>query len=206
MKLYVATRAPNPRRVTMFMAEKGIHDIESVNVDLHSGEHRSDAFMAMRPFAKVPALQLGDGRVLSEARAICVYLEGLYPTPNLMGAGGTERAFIEMADRQDDLYLFASVANCIRHTHPGLAELEVRQFADFGAAQGDRVLGVARHFDVLLASRKFVTMERFTIAGITLLCALDFAKGPMKFRPAEQGLQHMQAWRDRIAARPSASA
>jgi len=206
MKLFVAPRAPNPRRVTMFMAEKGIADIPLVNVDLNAGEHRGDAFRAMSPFSKVPALLLDDGRVLSESRAICSFLEGLHPQPNLMGSDSTERAFIEMADRHVELYLFATVANCIRHTHPGLAVLEGRQFADYGQAQGQRVLEVARWYDTHLATRGFVAQERFTIVDITLLCALDFAKGLMKFRPAEHGMTHLQAWRDRIAARPSAAA
>jgi glutathione S-transferase len=205
MRLFVAPRAPNPRRVTMFVAEKGIEGIEFVNVDLNAGEHRGDVFRAMSPFSKVPALQLDDGRVLSESRAICTYLEGLHPSPNLMGTDSTERAFIEMADRQVELYLFATVAHCIRHTHPGLAVLEGRQFADYGQAQGERVLEVARWYDAHLATREFVALGRFTIADITLLCALDFAKGLMKFRPAEQGLAHLQAYRDRIAARPSAA-
>ena len=205
MKLYVAPRAPNPRRVTLFMAEKGIAGIELVDVDLNAGEHRSQTFLELSPFAKVPALQLDDGRVLSESRAICVYLEGLYPTPNLMGVDSTERAFIEMADRQIELYLFGTVANCIRHTHPGLAVLEGRQFADFGQAQGARVLEVARWYDAHLGAHEFVAAQRFTIADITLLCALDFAKGLMKFKPAEQGLAQLQAWRDRMAARPSAA-
>ncbi len=205
MKLFVAPRAPNPRRVTMFMAEKGLTDIPLVSVDLNAGEHRGEAFRAMSPFSKVPALQLDDGRVLSESRAICTYLEGLHPTPNLMGVDASERAFIEMADRQVELYLFATVANCIRHTHPGLAVLEGRQFADFGQAQGARVLEVARWYDAHLGTHEFVAAQRFTIADITLLCALDFAKGLMKFKPAEQGLPQLQAWRDRMAARPSAA-
>ena len=205
MKLFVAPRAPNPRRVTMFMAEKGLTDIPLVSVDLNAGEHRGEAFRAMSPFSKVPALQLDDGRVLSESRAICTYLEGLHPTPNLMGVDASERAFIEMADRQVELYLFATVANCIRHTHPGLAVLEGRQFADFGQAQGARVLEVARWYDAHLGTHEFVAAQRFTIADITLLCALDFAKGLMKFKPAEQGLAQLQAWRDRMAARPSAA-
>ncbi len=206
MELHVAARAPNPRRVTMFMAEKGITGIDLVNVDLNAGEHRGEAFRAMSPFSKVPALRLDDGRVLSESRAICSYLEGLHPEPNLMGVDSTERAFIEMADRQIELYFFASVAQCIRHTHPGLAVLEGRQFGDYGQAQGLRVLDVARWYDSHLKTREFVAQQRFTICDITLLCALDFAKGLMKFRAADHGLQHLHAYRDRIAARPSATA
>lgn len=206
MKLYVAPRAPNPRRVTMFIAEKGITGIERIDVDLNAGEHRRADYLALSPFAKVPTLLLDDGRALSESRAICSYLEGLQPTPNLMGANNAERAFIEMADRQVELYLFSAVANCIRHTHPGLAVLEGQQFADFGAAQGRRVLEVARALDRRLATQAFIAGERFTIADITALCALDFARGLMKFRPDEAGLHNLHAWHGRIAARPSAKA
>ena len=124
MKLFVATRAPNPRRVLLFIAEKGIDGIELVSVDLGAAEHFSADYRAKSPLSKVPALQLDDGRFLSESRAICSYLEGLHPLPNLMGDGFEERAFIEMADRQVELYLFGAIASCIRHTHPGLAALE----------------------------------------------------------------------------------
>jgi glutathione S-transferase len=98
MKLYVTAGAPNPRRVTMFMAEKGIEGIEQVPVDLRNSEHRSEAFRAISPMGGVPALVLEDGRALTETRAICTYLEGLQPEPNLMGTTSEERAFIEMAN------------------------------------------------------------------------------------------------------------
>src|SRR4051794_31333527 len=106
MKLYVSSYAPNPRRVTMFMAEKGIGGIEQVMVDLTTGEHRSEAYLAKNALGRVPALELEDGRVLCESRAICTYLEGLYPEPNLMGESCEERSFIEMADRRVELMLF----------------------------------------------------------------------------------------------------
>lgn len=100
MKLYIAPRAPNPRRVQMFMHEKGITGIEPVPIDLNAGEHRAAAYRAKVPVARVPALELQDGRILSETRAICTYLEGLHPEPNLMGEGFDECAFIEMHDRR----------------------------------------------------------------------------------------------------------
>jgi glutathione S-transferase len=95
----------------------------------------------------VPVLELDDGRVLGETRAICTYLEGLAPLPNLMGSDFEERAFIEMADRRVELYLFGGIANWIRHTHPGLAPLEQPQFPDFGRSQGEKVRDVARWLD-----------------------------------------------------------
>ena len=204
MKLYTSQRAPNPRRVLMFIAEKGITGIETVQIDLGKGEHRAGDFTAMNPMAQVPVLELDDGRRLSETRAICTYLEGLHPQPNLMGAGFEERAFIEMADRRCELQLFLKIANCVRHTHPGLAMLEQPQFGEFGAAQGEKMREPARWLDGVLAQQEYVAGNRFTIADITAFCALEFARGLMKFRPGEEGMSNLQAWRDRVAERPSA--
>jgi glutathione S-transferase len=206
MKLYVAPRAPNPRRVTLFLAEKGIGGIEFVNVDLGAAEHFAEAYRAKSPLSKVPVLELDNGRFLSESRAICSYLEELYPQPNLMGEGAEERGFIEMADRQVELYLFGAVANCIRHTHPGLAPLEQPQFGDYGRAQGDKVRKLAAWLDDLLSRQRFVAGPRFSIADITLICALDFARGLMKYRPGDEGLGHLQAWRERMSERPALQA
>lgn len=204
MILYTSHRAPNPRRVRMFMAEKGIADIELVEVDLGGGAHRAAPFLEKNPLAQVPVLELDDGRVLAESRAICTYLEGLYAQPNLMGEGFEERAFIEMADRRCELALFYRIANSIRHTHPGLAPLEQPQFADFGAAQGARMRDAARWLDGVLAGQPYVAGARFTIADITAFCALEFARGLMRFRPGAEGMAHLQAWRERVAERESA--
>jgi glutathione S-transferase len=189
----------------MFIAEKGIEGIGRVPVDLNAGEHRSAAFTARNPLARVPVLELDDGRCLAESRAICTYLEGLYPEPNLMGRTAEERAFIEMADRQVELFLLATVANSVRHTHPGLATLEQPQFRDFGVSQGEKLLGIARVFDARLASQPWMAGDRFTIADITAFCGIEFAK-LMKFKPGDAGLPHLQDWRDRVAERPSARA
>jgi glutathione S-transferase len=203
MKLYTAPRAPNPRRVDMFIAEKGIQGIARELLDLNTGEHRTPAFTARNPFARVPVLELDDGRFLAESRAICTYLEGLHPEPNLMGKTAEERAFIEMADRQVEFHLMLAIANCVRHTHPGLATLESPQFPDFGASQGRKMLEVARVFDALLASRPWMAGDRFTVADITAFCAIEFAR-LAKFKPGDAGLPHLAAWRDRVAERPSA--
>lgn len=205
MKLYVAPRAPNPRRVTMFMVEKNIAAIDLVNVDLNTLEHKGHAYRAKSPLAKVPALELDDGRVLTETRAICTYLEGLYPEPNLMGASFEERAFVEMADRLVEWNLMMGIANSVRHTHPGLAVLEQPQFSDFGQSQAQKVIVVAQWFDELLQRQPWMAGPRFTIADITAFCAIEFAK-LMKFSPGKHGLNALQAWRDRVAERPSAKA
>ena len=203
MKLYVSSHAPNPRRVTMFIAEKGITGIENVTIDIMAGEQYGEAFIAKNPLARVPALELDDGRVLCETRAICSYLEGLHPEPNLMGEGYEERAFIEMADRRAELHLFLQIANSARHTHPALAALEKPQFPDFGASQGEKLREGARWLDGALANHPYVAGHRFTIADITAFCALEFARGLLKFRPGAEGMNNLQEWRDRIAARPS---
>ncbi len=205
MKLYVAPRAPSPRRVTMFMMEKEIANIDLVNVDLNAQEHKGEAYRAKSPLAKVPALELDDGRVLTETRAICTYLEGLYPEPNLMGTTFEERAFIEMADRRVEFYLLAGIANTVRHTHPGLAVLEQPQFPDFGHSQAQKMRDVAQWFDQVLERQPWMAGPRFTIADITAFCAIEFAR-LMKFNPGAEGMPALQAWRDRVAERPSAKA
>jgi glutathione S-transferase len=187
----------------MFIAEKGIEGITREFVDLNAGEHRTPVFRARNLMARVPVLELDDGRFLAESRAICTYLEGLYPDPNLMGMTPEERAFIEMADRQVEFHLLASIANCIRHTHPGLATLEQPQFPDFGMSQREKMLQAARLFDAQLASRQWIAGDRFTIADITAFCGVEFAR-LARFRPADEGLAHLAAWRDRVAERPSA--
>lgn len=205
MKLYVSPRAPNPRRVQMFMAEKNIGDVELVNVDLNAQEHKQAAYLAKSPLARVPALELDDGRVLTETRAICTWLEGLHPEPNLMGRDAQERAFIEMADRRMEWYLMLPLANAIRHTHPGLAPLEQPQFPDFGQSQLVKAQETAVWLNSELQRQPWVAGDRFTIADITAFCTVDFGK-LMRFKPADAGLHALQAWRDKVAARPSAAA
>ncbi|HEX5650963.1 MAG TPA: glutathione S-transferase family protein [Steroidobacteraceae bacterium] len=204
MKLHTSPRAPNPRRVDMFLAEKGIDgSIERQLYDLNRGDLRSAEFRQLNPMGRVPVLELDDGRCLAESRAICSYLEHLHPEPNLMGRDAQERAFIESADRQVELFLLGSIANAVRHTHPGLAPLEQPQFPDFGTAQGHKMLEYAAAFDRMLASRPWFAGDRFTIADITAFCGIEFGK-LIKFRPGDAGLAHLADWRERVAARPSA--
>ena len=205
MKLYVSPRAPNPRRVLMFLVEKGINGLDLVNLDLNAGEHRTEAFRTKSPLARIPALELDDGRVLTETRAICTYLEGIHPEHNLMGVDATERAFIEMADRRVEWYVMLPVGHCVRHTHPGLAALEQPQFPEFGRSQGEKLRETLAWMDGELQRQPWIAGERFTIADITLFCALEFSR-LMRFHAGEQGFAGLQAWRDRVAQRPSARA
>jgi glutathione S-transferase len=202
MKLFIAQRAPNPRRVLMFLAEKGVQ-WPLQNVDINAQEHKSDAFRAKSPLGRIPALELDDGRVLTETRAICTYIEGLHPEPNLMGVDATERAFIEMTDRRVEWYLLLPIGNCIRHTHPGLAPLEQPQFPDFGRSQGEKLRETAAWLDGELQRQPWIAGGRFTIADITAFCAIEFAR-LMRFHAGNEGFAALQAWRDRVAERPSA--
>lgn len=203
MKLYSAHRAPYPRRVLMFMHEKGIQGVEIVELDLLAGEQKTVQHLARNPIGRVPALELDDGRTISEARAICTWLEGRHPEPNLMGVDAEERAFIEMHDRRVEWYWMAPIINWMRHLLPGLEGLD-RQIPEFGHWQGELVREGARRLDAALEKTPWVAGERFTIADITAFCALEVAR-VMKFKPGNEGFMALQAWRDRMAARPSAS-
>lgn len=205
MKLYVAPRAPNPRRVQMFLAEKGIQGIEQVNVDLNANEHKAADFRHKSALARIPVLELDDGRMLSETRAICTWLEGHVPTPNLMGVDADERAFIEMADRRVEWYFMLPLANAIRHTHPGLAPLEQPQIAAYGQSQLPKAMETAAWLDAELQRHDWVAGDRFTIADITAFCTVEFAR-LLRFKPAESGLQGLHAWHQRMTSRPSAQA
>jgi glutathione S-transferase len=200
MRLYSSSRAPNPRRVQMFIAEKAITGIETVEIDLVAHGHRSAEFAARNPFQRVPVLELDDGRHLSESRAICTWLEAMYPEPNLMGRDGVERAFIEEADRRAEFTLLLTVAMWIRHTHPGLAALEQPQFPDYGRAMGERLPKILAWYEERLGRQPWLAGERFSIADITAMVAIDFARVG-GFKPAAAGFTHIAAWRERLQQR-----
>jgi glutathione S-transferase len=204
MRLYVSPRAPNPRRVQMFIAEKAMTGILEVTLDLNAQEHKTPEFLAKSPFGRIPVLELPDGSCLGETRAICTYLEGIEPDPNLMGEDSREQAFIEMADRRVEFYIAGPIANWIRHTHPGLAPLEHPQFPEYGASQHGKLLENLGWLERSLDKQDFIAGARFTIADITAFCCVEFAR-LMKFRPGEAGFPKLQAWRDRVAARESAA-
>ena len=210
MKLYTARLAPNPRRVQLFMAEKGLSvtqgDIEVILLDLGKQEHASSPVCRVAPMPQLPVLELDDGRRLSESRAICSYLESRYPEPNLLGLDAEERAFIEMADRQAEFFLLVHAMNAVRHSHPGFAAVEQPQLPDFGRTQVDKLRHSAAWYEALLGRQAYVAGDRFTIADITAFCALEFMRGLLRFVPGKEGFPNLQAYRDRIAERPSAKA
>lgn len=201
MKLYSAPYAPNPRRVTMFIAEKGITDIEIVSLDLQAGEHRTPEFKALSPLSQIPTLELDDGRSLTESRAICTYLEAVYPDPPLMGRDAFERAEIEMWDRRVELMITMPIMMWMRHGMPVMARLEKNQNAGVAESNHATAMRMVKWFDAQLADRAFIAGDRLTIADLTALAGLDFAK-MAKWRP-DESTPHLKRWRDMMAERPA---
>lgn len=193
MKLYVSPYAPNPRRVQMFVAEKGMTDIELVSLNLQEGEHRTEAFRAKSPLSQIPVLELDDGRTLTESRAICTYLEALVPEPNLMGRDAFERAHIEMWDRRMELLFSVPLMTWVRHGNPVLGAIERNQNAEVASYNQGQAMRMAKWLNEELASRAWIAGDRFTIADITAACGIDFAK-MMRWRPGDD-LPHLKRWR-----------
>jgi len=203
MKLYDGGRAPNPRRVRIFLAEKGI-TVPTEQVELGQLQQRSDAYTAINPMQRVPALVLDDGTVIAESIAICRYIEELHPEPNLFGATTLERALVEMWQRRLEWRLFLPIAQAFRHSHPRMAEMENPQVPGWGAANRPKALRGMGIVDEALRDRRFIAGDRFTVADITGLVALDFAKPARIAIPPE--LAHLNRWHETLATRPSAAA
>lgn len=201
MKLYDGGRAPNPRRVTVFLAEKGI-EIERVPVDMGQMGHKSDEVTGLNPLQQLPVLLLDDGTPLSESIAICRYLEDIYPEPPLFGTDARDRAIVEMWNRRVELHLLASVAAAFRHIHPAMKEWEVPQVAEWGEANKPKAIAFLELLDGELADREFVAGERYTVADITAMIAMDFMKPARIEKPAH--LENLMRWYGVVASRPSA--
>lgn len=203
MKLYDAGRAPNPRRVRIFLAEKGL-SVPVAPVDLGRLEHQAPAFIAVNPLKQTPALELEDGTILTESIAICRYFEELHPEPPLFGLGPLGRAQVEMWQRRMEFGLLGTIAAVFRHLHPAMAQMEVPQVAAWGETNKPKVMEFLSLLDRHLSERTFVCGEAFSVADITGLVAMDFMKPARLSLPAE--LANVRRWHDQVAARPSARA
>jgi len=203
MKLYDAARAPNPRRVRIFLHEKGL-TVPSEQIDLGAMQQRSSAFTAVNPLQRVPALVLDDGTVITESMAICRYFEAVQPDPSLFGRSAKEIALIEMWNRRLELNLYLPVSHVFRHLHPAMKEMEVPQVADWGEANKPRVQEFLVLLDGELGQRAFVAGESYSVADITGLVAIDFMK-PAKLAVPD-ALSNVRRWHAQISARPSAAA
>jgi glutathione S-transferase len=203
MKLYDSRRAPNPRRVRWFMAEKGIENIEVIDVDLFKGEHRDADYLARAGAPNVPALEMDDGTTITESLAICRYLESLYPEPNMFGRDPTEAAIIEMWTRRTEMLLASPLMMTVRHSHPALAALEtqVPEVAENNRGSATKAL---KFFDRRLGESAFIAADRVTMADVIAAISFDFAKMARFVLPEE--LTHLTRWRAAMLARPAATA
>lgn len=203
MKLYDSRVAPNPRRVRIFLAEKG-RSVPMEQVDLGKLEQKSPAYAAKNPLQRTPVLELDDGTVISESIAICRYFEELHPDPPLFGIDPLDRALVEMWQRRLEFGLLATVAAAFRHLHPAMRTMEEPQVSAWGEANKPKALEFLRLLDGHLGGRPFVCGERYTVADITGLVALDFMK-PTRLSVPEDCL-NVRRWHEVLSARPSAAA
>lgn len=209
MKLYDYTRAPNPRRVRIFAAEKGI-ELEKVEVDLGTAQQMEDGYKAINPRVSVPALELDDGTVICESVAICRYLDEIQPEPPLFGTGALEKAMVEMWHRRVELEGLGPISEAVRNSVEFFAGRAIAGPHDFEQIPelAERAMQRTDIFydmlDARLAESSFIAGEHFTIADISALCGIDFAR-VIKKRVGDDRA-HLQRWHETVSARPSAKA
>jgi glutathione S-transferase len=201
VKLYDAAYAPNPRRVRWVMAEKGVQDIEIVQVDLMQGAHRAPELLARIDVAALPALELDDGQVIGESLAICRYLESRYPEPNLFGRDPEEVAVVEMWTRRAELLLANPLAISARHGHPALKAVEPEQIPEVAAFQRGSAERALPLFDQRLGGSRFLAGAQVSIADIVAAIGLDFGR-LIRFRVPDS-FANLQRWKAEMDARPA---
>lgn len=204
--LYDCATAPSPRRARILLAEKGVEH-QTVNVDLARGEQLGDAYRAINPLCTVPALRLEDGSVLTDNAAIAAYLEARFPQPPLMGTTPAEKAEIASWNWRVEFEGLLAIAEALRNSSPAMAHRALPGPVDYEQIPELGRRGVARtqqFFDVLerrLAGREFLAGDGFSIADITAVVAVDFAR-IVRVKPGEQHPE-LRRWREGLAARPS---
>lgn len=211
MKLYDCHLAPNPRRVRIFMAEKGV-TCEKIEINIVKGENLHEDYLAVNPRGLVPTLVLDDGTPIDEAPAICRYLEEVHPAPPLMGTDPVSKARIAARERHMELDGMWAAAEVFRNSYPGFAKRGVPGAGDsFAAIPELAPRGAARlqtfyaRLNKTLAASQFVAGDSFSFADITALCAVDFATGAAR-APIPDDCENLKRWHEAVSARPSASA
>ena len=202
MKLYDSKMAPNPRRVRIFLAEKGI-EVPTVQVDIGKAENRQPAYLARNPLGGIPVLELDDGSHIAESVAICRYFEEIQPDPPLFGTDAVDRARVEMWQRRMEFEVFLLTAQTFRNTHD-FFKGRIPQVPEFGEVCKESALKRLVWLDGELADREFVAGDRYTIADITALCGIDFGRvSGIAIGPDQKNLAR---WHEAVSARPSAKA
>lgn len=198
-----ANPAPNPRRVRIFLAEKGLK-VPTQLLSITAGEHKKPEFLAVNPLGQIPALQLDDGEVITESLSICRFFEALHPEPSMFGKGPKGMAEVDMWVRRVELRLMVPVGMVWMHTHPFTARVVVPQYKDFGESNRPRAIAAMRYFDESLAGHAWLAGKDYSIADITLLTTIDFAIFIGIGLPDD--MPNLKAWHERASARPSAQA
>jgi glutathione S-transferase len=206
--LYDCATAPSPRRARLLLAEKGIAH-ETVQVDLRNNEQLGEAFRKINPQCTVPVLRTDDGLLLTDNAGIAAYLEARYPAPPLLGRTPAEKAEVASWNRRVEFEGLLPIAEAMRNTAPSLANralpgpmnhAQIPELAQRGLARLQQFLVTLNE---RLAEREFIATDRFSIADLTAVVAVDFAR-VVKVRPGEQH-PHLLRWRARMAERPAMS-
>ena len=203
MKLYDSKQAPNPRRARVFLAEKGI-TVPTEQVDIMAKQQLTPEYTAINPLQRMPALVLDDGTIITESIAICRYFEMQQPDPPLFGVGAKDIALVEMWNRRCEINFMANVASVFRHSHPAMKELEIPQIPAWAEVNKPRVTWFLQLLDGELATREFIAGDRYSVADITTMVAVDFMKPARLTMPDD--LTHVKRWHAAVSARPSARA
>ncbi len=202
MKIYEFAQAPNPRRVRVFLAEKGIN-VPYQQVNIGAGENRTPEFLKINPMGGLPVLELDDGTRIAESVAICRYFEGLHPEPNLFGKGALESATVEMWNRRMEFEVLANTAGAFRNTSD-FFKGRIPQVKEYGELCRAAALKRLEWLNEELANREFIAGNRFTIADITALIGIDFGRlTGIKILPEQKNLAR---WHQAVSSRPSAKA
>jgi glutathione S-transferase len=202
MKLYDSAMAPNPRRVRIFLAEKGIN-VPTVQVDIAKAENREPPFLAKNPMGGVPILELDDGTVIAESVAICRYFEEEQPEPALFGTGAQGRAEVEMWNRRMELNLLSNTAGAFRNTHD-FFKGRIPQVPEYGEVCKEAAIKQLAFLDGVLADREFIAGDQYSIADITAVVGIDF--GRVTGIKIADDQKNLARWHEAISSRPSAKA
>ncbi|MFT2089645.1 glutathione S-transferase family protein [Paraglaciecola sp. 2405UD69-4] len=202
MKIYDTKTAPSPRRVRIFLAEKNI-PMEYIQVDLQKGENLSAEMRAKNPVGKIPILELDDGNCISEGASICRYFEEIQPEPALMGTTALEKAQIDMWHRQVELYFFGQVGMCFQHS-TGYFKDRMTPVKEYGEVAGKNATGFLMVLERRLGESEYIAGDKYSIADITALCALDFAR-VVNIKLTEKH-PNLKRWYASVSSRPSAKA
>ena len=207
MKFYDCSTAPSPRRVRMYLAEKGL-EIATVQIDLRSGEHMGEDFRKVNPDCTVPVLELDDGTCLTEVYAICQYLEEIHPDPSMTGSNARDAALVTMWNTKIEQQGLGAIAESLRNYSKGFkgraltGPVGFEQIPELAERGRHRAEVFLRTLDIQLENNAYITGDTFTIADISAMVFTDFAAWIKQ--PIPETAKNLLRWKESVAGRPSA--